>query len=657
MLIEKLHLPINVYQVAKKRGLISAGDLVVDASEMPSFTPHFEKKVQKILSAIVNATSSGEFNEAKYFSEMNISFSPTDGSELSIEEALLPVVEEMMGKRSKEILRYRFGLSNANEKTLDDLGQGYGVSRERIRQIEAEAISKLRQLLCDNFYTDKEKVHCHPGLTRAVTDVVSIINTVANKPISFQYLKDRVDPLISDAATLKLIVEVAGFQIVKPKYANLVVLPKSSRYVEKLADAIDSVIQIAKESSNPFSVVELLIDANKRKNKRGYFSIEIIDLALSFVEEIEGINGHYQCRTECLRKSMDIVFRFLKAEGPKHYAEIARYINSIRLNNGGVSERSLSNQMSGDDRFSPLGKSGQWALSELSPEIRTIKEVMLNFLNTSNNSATVEEIFEHVKSKRPVRKGSISIYLNDDNSFAQVSARKWGLAIWPEAKAYKQPKPKNKNRTASKSTTQIDKIRGILIEEATRLAPDHIKAREVVGKINQRLKLGYKNLAPLYTQISKTGAVEKILSPENELYYKVAIPQSSQWGPLIEQIPHEETTQNVLRALNYYNENEIDICFLLLSQEFEGVAMSLVHELLADGKIKSPPKNLAGCLQLLKNNSIISDESAVNILREQRNERHHGKAPSKSERQALFSSAPILVDIYINYIKFLSEQL
>jgi RNA polymerase primary sigma factor len=47
--------------------------------------------------------------------------------------------------REAEILRYRFGLDGANERTLEEVGAKFGVTRERIRQIQNVALAKLRK--------------------------------------------------------------------------------------------------------------------------------------------------------------------------------------------------------------------------------------------------------------------------------------------------------------------------------------------------------------------------------------------------------------------------------------------------------------------------------------------------------------------------------
>ena len=57
---------------------------------------------------------------------------------------------EQLSQKERDVLIMRFGLNNnGNKKTLDEIGNFYGVSRERIRQIENRAISKLKKL-CKN---------------------------------------------------------------------------------------------------------------------------------------------------------------------------------------------------------------------------------------------------------------------------------------------------------------------------------------------------------------------------------------------------------------------------------------------------------------------------------------------------------------------------
>jgi RNA polymerase primary sigma factor len=46
--------------------------------------------------------------------------------------------------REERIIKIRFGLEDGTEHTLEEVGQNFGVTRERIRQTEAKALRKLR---------------------------------------------------------------------------------------------------------------------------------------------------------------------------------------------------------------------------------------------------------------------------------------------------------------------------------------------------------------------------------------------------------------------------------------------------------------------------------------------------------------------------------
>ena len=62
-------------------------------------------------------------------------------------ELLREQIREVLGfltDRERQVLEMRFGLTDGQDHTLEEVGKEFGVTRERIRQIEAKALRKLR---------------------------------------------------------------------------------------------------------------------------------------------------------------------------------------------------------------------------------------------------------------------------------------------------------------------------------------------------------------------------------------------------------------------------------------------------------------------------------------------------------------------------------
>ena len=69
---------------------------------------------------------------------------PAEAASFMLLREQLEEVLETLTDREKNVLRLRFGLEDGRSRTLEEVGQSFGVTRERIRQIEAKALRKLR---------------------------------------------------------------------------------------------------------------------------------------------------------------------------------------------------------------------------------------------------------------------------------------------------------------------------------------------------------------------------------------------------------------------------------------------------------------------------------------------------------------------------------
>lgn len=70
-------------------------------------------------------------------------------SQENLTEELEKILDSLR-PRERDVLKLRFGLNDGNKRTLEEIGQLFGVSRERVRQIETRALNKLRKMCRNN---------------------------------------------------------------------------------------------------------------------------------------------------------------------------------------------------------------------------------------------------------------------------------------------------------------------------------------------------------------------------------------------------------------------------------------------------------------------------------------------------------------------------
>lgn len=118
-----------------------------EIAEKMDLSPEKVREIMKIAQEPVSLeTPIGEEDDSHLgdFIEDQEALAPSDAAAYELLKEQLEDVLDTLTEREENVLRLRFGLDDGRTRTLEEVGKVFGVTRERIRQIEAKALRKLR---------------------------------------------------------------------------------------------------------------------------------------------------------------------------------------------------------------------------------------------------------------------------------------------------------------------------------------------------------------------------------------------------------------------------------------------------------------------------------------------------------------------------------
>lgn len=327
----------------------------------------------------------------------------------NIDQFITDLLSDFNPKQYK-VITGRFGLKTGEKVTLQEIGDELGITRERVRQIEEQALKKITpkvQERASNFLDFSNKQLVALGGVRREDHFINDI----------MYLL-KVDPNIKNVnQKIRFIYLMGGNPFYYREdddlhsfwYINDNSLRKFTDFVQKLINFF--------QDSNKRDILENKIHL---KHFKDFVESHQLSISKHFGTNHFGDFGLKEWPEIEPKTIRDKIYLVLKKHGkPIHFAEIAKFINRLGLDKKPAHVQTTHNELINDERFVLVGR-GIYGLKEHGYEPGTVREVITNLLK-KNGPLSAQDVVDSVNERRYFRKNTILINLQNRNYFRRLN--------------------------------------------------------------------------------------------------------------------------------------------------------------------------------------------------------------------------------------------
>jgi len=312
--------------------------------------------------------------------------------------------------RNKDVISRRFGLKNGKKETLESIGKSYGITRERVRQIEEFAVNQLRKVsegnqevekyvaLAKNIINGNGEVMREKDLFRAFSG--SEADSAVNSSLAFVLSLDKDIVRFSENENLHALWAVSADAL--NDFKNLAA--STVAFIEKNKKVIPE--------SNFVTLAENGGVSGLAGKFKAFLSVSKI-VSKNIFNEI-GLVSWPEIKPKGVRDKAFLVLK--KGSTPKHFGEIAKSINTVGFNGKKANVQTVHNELIKDGRFILVGR-GTYALSEWGYKAGTVKDVLVDLLKSSSKPLPKATIVSKVLNSRMVKENTILLNLQDSKIF------------------------------------------------------------------------------------------------------------------------------------------------------------------------------------------------------------------------------------------------
>jgi len=321
--------------------------------------------------------------------------------------------------RAREVLVSRYGLGKDHVKmTLESIGDKYGITRERVRQIENAGIVNIRK---SKIFKEEVKIFTEiETLFNALGGIISeedFLNHITTKDKSLQ---NEIHFLLVVGNTFSKRKEDENF---KHRWHT------SEAHAKKVEEALH---RLYKSLSDDELLPESEIITNFLKHLEGinenYKSEEILRRWLRISKKIGrnplGEWGVTDSKNVSVKGVRDYAYLAIRKHGsPIHFKEVAKSISNLFNKKAHIA--TTHNELIKDSRFVLVGR-GLYALSEWGYINGVVKDVIAEILE-KHGPLTKEEVVEKVLKERYVKENTILVNLQNPKHFKKDKQDKYSV--------------------------------------------------------------------------------------------------------------------------------------------------------------------------------------------------------------------------------------
>ncbi len=325
-----------------------------------------------------------------------------------------------LSPRQKDIIEQRFGLSG-KKRTLAAVGKKYGLTRERVRQIESSSLKSI-----------SEKLEKNQAAGKIIESAVSHLKKTGGVMKEDAFLKELRGLFKTNAITgeqLKFIFEVFKaplHQIEDNNFHAFWYLDKESRkFAFDFINKLEKFIADKKEeliTHKKFD--ELFAQVIKSHNIKDFVALNYASISKKFSVSPFGDFGLTRWEEITPKTARAKAYLILKKHSaPLHFKEIAKKINELKLNKRRALYQTIHNELIKDPRFVLVGR-GMYGLSEFGLKPGIAKDVIARILKTKG-PLRKEEVVDLVKQERFLKDNTILLNLQNRSHFKRMPDGKY----------------------------------------------------------------------------------------------------------------------------------------------------------------------------------------------------------------------------------------